>query len=461
VLLETRDTTARYGLLETAREYAQQRLRESGEEAVVRARHRDHYREVLRRAVAERVSPREVYWLLRLRTELPNLRSAMQYSLGESGGAGTAQEMAVDLHDLWLSSGRKREGLTWLTRTLATDTRPTPTREKALAEAGVLALQLGDAPASARLLVEAQALAEQLDDPHAAAVVTLARGLCADPRPDPAHARALVDEALTVARATGDLRRLSLALLNAALSAAAAGDPHAADFADECRRLGEARAAQWTRAWGSTIFALVAVQRGDTEQVESFTREALAVFRIVQDSAAAGVCLAVLTSYAARRGHYERAARLLGALDAVKRREGVLAVEWNPYGPWYAILQHDTRRRLGDTAYPTAFAKGTHLTLDEAIELALDERPEPPAAPNRPAAPPTPDPLTRRERQIAGLVAQGLTNRDIAARLVLSVRTVESHVQNILAKLDFTNRTQIAAWIGAATAAEAPPGTEA
>ncbi|WP_051807345.1 ATP-binding protein [Actinoplanes subtropicus] len=461
VQLESRDTIARYGLSETAREYAQQRLRESGAEAVVRARHRDHYREMLRRAAAERVSPREMYWLLRLRTELPNLRSAMQYSLAEHGGARTAQEMAVDLHDLWSASGRKREALTWLTRTLAADTRPTPTRAQALAEAGVLALQLGDAPASAGLLAEARALAGRLDDPHAAAVVALARGISADPRPDPAHARVPVDESLTATRGTGDLRHLSLALLNAAMRAATTGDPRATGFADECRRLGEAHGAQWTRAWGTTILAVVAVQRGDTDQAESFTREALAVFRIVQDSIAAGVCLAILTAAAVRRTHYERAAGLLGALDAVKRREGVLAVEFNPYGPWYATLQDDTRRGLGDTAYATAFSKGTHLTLDEAVELALDERLEPAAAPCRPAASPTADPLTRREEQIAGLVAQGLTNRDIAARLVLSVRTVESHVQNVLTKLDFSNRTQIAAWIGAATAADAPPGTEA
>jgi len=462
VLLDSGATSARYGLLETAREYAQQRLRESGEEAAVRARHRDHYREVLRRAVAERVSPREVYWLLRLRTELPNLRSAMEYSLGESGG-GCALEMAVALRDLWLSSGRKREGLAWLTRTLVADTRPTPTRERALAEASVLALQLGDAPVSAGLLAEARELAGRLDDPHAAAVVALARSLCAyaDPHLDLPYARVLVGEALTATRAVGDLRRISIALLNAAMSAATAGDPHAADLADECRRLGEAHGAQWTRAWGTTIFAVVAVQRGDAEPVEPLVREALAVFRIVQDSAAAGVCLAILTTYAARRAHYERAARLLGALDAIKRREGVLAVEFGPYGPWYAACLRETRLALGGTAYRTAFADGTHLTLDEAIELALDERPKPPAAPRHPATPPAHDPLTRRERQIAGLVAEGLTNRDIAARLVLSVRTVESHVQNILTKLDFTNRTQIAAWIGEATATGAPPGTEA
>jgi DNA-binding NarL/FixJ family response regulator len=81
------------------------------------------------------------------------------------------------------------------------------------------------------------------------------------------------------------------------------------------------------------------------------------------------------------------------------------------------------------------------LTLDQAIELGLDDKPEDAWRPGRSAG------LTRREREIAALVATGLTNREIAGKLYLSVRTVEVHVDHALTKLGFRTRTQLAAWI--------------
>jgi DNA-binding NarL/FixJ family response regulator len=81
------------------------------------------------------------------------------------------------------------------------------------------------------------------------------------------------------------------------------------------------------------------------------------------------------------------------------------------------------------------------LSLDQAIELGLDNGPEDPWRPGPSAG------LTRREREIAALVATGLTNREIAGKLYLSVRTVEVHVDHALTKLGFRTRTQLAAWI--------------
>jgi non-specific serine/threonine protein kinase len=103
-----------------------------------------------------------------------------------------------------------------------------------------------------------------------------------------------------------------------------------------------------------------------------------------------------------------------------------------------------------------ALSRGARLTQDEAIRYALGERrgtgdmAVDPAGRERAAAEPTtraPDPLTRRERQVAPLIAEGLLNKQIAARLVISQRTVESHVENILKKLGFNSRAQIAVWV--------------
>lgn len=102
------------------------------------------------------------------------------------------------------------------------------------------------------------------------------------------------------------------------------------------------------------------------------------------------------------------------------------------------------RHVLGDDAYAAAVQHGTDLSLDQAIAYALGE---PAATPSRgPAATRAWSVLTPREHQVAGLIAQGLSNKQIATRLVIAPRTAEGHVERILAKLGFSSRTQIATW---------------
>jgi DNA-binding NarL/FixJ family response regulator len=102
------------------------------------------------------------------------------------------------------------------------------------------------------------------------------------------------------------------------------------------------------------------------------------------------------------------------------------------------------RAALGDEAYQAAYRAGRNLSPREAVGYAVEPGPLPTPAPDEPARP---SPLTRRERQVAQLVAEGLPNKQIAARLLISQRTAESHVENILAKLGFTSRTQVATWV--------------
>ncbi len=115
-----------------------------------------------------------------------------------------------------------------------------------------------------------------------------------------------------------------------------------------------------------------------------------------------------------------------------------------PIFPRYCELELDAwlapaRRALGPAAQQL-MDQGRGLTLAEALALGLDETPQEPGPLD-----PSPE-LTRRERQVADLVATGLTNREIAATLYLSVRTVEVHVDHILTKLGFSTRTRLAAW---------------
>jgi DNA-binding NarL/FixJ family response regulator len=109
--------------------------------------------------------------------------------------------------------------------------------------------------------------------------------------------------------------------------------------------------------------------------------------------------------------------------------------------------ERTTRATLGDPAFQEAFQRGEDL--EDAVAFALEERPHA-AAPTR-SAPRKPKPdsarLTRREREIAGFIARGMSNREIAETLVIAPRTAETHVANILSKLGFTSRAQVSSWV--------------
>jgi len=126
------------------------------------------------------------------------------------------------------------------------------------------------------------------------------------------------------------------------------------------------------------------------------------------------------------------------------------------------------RARLGASAAAALFAEGREMTAEDAVGFALGSDSEPPGAASSGASEPAwtdparlgpararqdaggahrvPNPLTRREHEIVLLIAQGLSNREIADELVISPATAARHVANILAKLGFTSRTQVASW---------------
>ncbi len=106
------------------------------------------------------------------------------------------------------------------------------------------------------------------------------------------------------------------------------------------------------------------------------------------------------------------------------------------------MCERQIRDAIGDAAFAEAFAHGQTLALDDTFAYALEEEPGTPAPPDEP-----PTPLTRREQQVAELVADGLSNKEIAARLVIARRTAEGHVERILRKLGFSSRAQLAAWV--------------
>jgi non-specific serine/threonine protein kinase len=151
------------------------------------------------------------------------------------------------------------------------------------------------------------------------------------------------------------------------------------------------------------------------------------------------IAVVLATRGDAGRGDYVRAAELCGAGDTMW--ETLRAPSCR--GPAYAKVRQDAAAKcqaaLGGARFEAALGRGAAMSLAEAVALARGQVRVPVSA--------GPRPLTRREREIATLVAQGLGNRDIAERLYLSKRTVDSHLEHIFSKLGFTSRTQLTNWV--------------
>jgi non-specific serine/threonine protein kinase len=213
---------------------------------------------------------------------------------------------------------------------------------------------------------------------------------------------------------------------------------------------------QLGRSTSLRILAGVARRRGELEDATTLFREALQSADGVGCRADRAWCLEGLAGIACAQGMPERAARLFGATLALRQTAGIRLASALP-----SELEQDridTRTKLGDKAFEAEVAVGRQMTLRQAMEFALSDSPQPSSGreqrPTDQARRRTPlqlekqkyDGLTAREREVAVLIAKGRSNRAIADELVITVRTVESHVTNILRKLGFASRAQVAGW---------------
>ena len=437
----------RYRMLETIRQYGRDRLAGSGQQRTLLTRHRDFYRLLAAQAEADWFGPRQVEWLAHLHQEHPNLRLALEFCLTEPGHARTGLEMAADLQGFWFATGRYGEGRRWLDRALEVDSEPTAGRAKALAICGQLALLLGDPDRAADLLAECQSAAQWLGRPRDLARAAQYSSLAALYRSDPSGSLRLAEEALAGYRAAGDLANVSSTLTQLTLAASFAGDPRAAGIGAECLTLCRANGAQWSESWVLTAVGLGMWLRGERPAASRPIRKALRLKRPVHDPWGTAVCLEVLAWIAAAEERYQRSAQLLGASQTLSRSTGAPLTAAGPLDRHHDACERRTREALGRQRFRTMFSRGAHLTLEEACAYALTQtaRRGSPERPRRPAAAATP--LSRREQQVAELIAEGLSNQEIAAKLVISRRTAEGHVEHILVKLGFTTRTQIATWV--------------
>jgi predicted ATPase/DNA-binding CsgD family transcriptional regulator len=444
VMREDARGLACYRLHETMREFARIKLAEAGEEKAVELRCAGYYRARCGQSAMEG-RHRLLEWLGWADLEMDNIRAVMQRCLARADVA-CGLDLAASLGWYWITRATT-EGMRWLEEFLAqedgepqargwacfilgflavlkadpaaarpplraavTAARRTGQRElltEALAMSANAENLAGDRAAARRLLEEAHAATEGLAYPPGPVAVLQARALNGFFEADLGAVRAAAAEGVRRAREAGDPYALEIMLLN--LGSAALLD----------RDLGEAR---------------------------PLLTEALRIALQIDDRVAQFYLLAALGCHAAEVGQARLAARLISAADAERIGAGANVMPF--LAPALTRATESALAALGPAMYEAEVEAGRHLGRDAALNLALGQPAGQAASPGT-ASPGTgaPGPLGPREADVARLVADGLTNKQIGARLFISERTVDSHVRSILNKLGFSSRAQIAAWM--------------
>ncbi|MGE5290065.1 MAG: tetratricopeptide repeat protein [Micromonosporaceae bacterium] len=495
---------ARYRLLDTIREYAAARLAEAGEAAAFQLRLRDYTLGVVERNMAIGMAQIPGPWSARVDVfrrydvDAGNVRQVLSWCR-TSGDAQTGLRICTAVRPCWIVRGSFAEGGEWLDALLALGAHAVPPAVLGPALVGRAQLALSADPAAAESWAEeGLELCRIVGDEFwkASALNLLSEIALHTGRTEEAQSSA--DEALSIAQAAGDGWNEGYALGTRAAIAALRGRLR------EAHQLAKASISIMRRIdqqWGvaRTLLGLgdLARLRGDPPEAQSMYLGALAILREVDARPEIARCLAGLGRVALDQGatgparqylaesiqlshstgsrigvargleafaalsvqenRPERTVQLAAAAAALRETAGL------PTLPGARIERFlASARRLGEPAITRLWAHGTAMTSDGAVALALDSGQTPTAADGRASAgagaaaeavagtdeavSTVRGTLTPRERQIVALVVNGRSNRAIAEELFISPATAARHIANILAKLGFTSRTQIAAW---------------
>jgi non-specific serine/threonine protein kinase len=429
----------RYALLETIREFAAERLDQMPEADRVRAAHAAAF---LALAEADgRLQPglAKKGWLERVEVEHNNIRAAIGWY--REHAPPDALRMAAAMTAFWSLRGHHTEGRQRLDELLALVTEPRLVRVSALNGAAWLAIDQGDYVHGSGLLGESIGLGRALGDTVGEAIATVYLARCTMSSLDTAAGAPDVLRAVALVSPTGDAPATTLVMFYSGIVALLSGQPEAArDVFGRCAAMAAELGLTQLTGRARQMLGYSLLDLGELAAARAALAEGVPVSMEIGDRWIVQIGLGGFIGLAVKTGRPRLALRLAGAADAFRA-----ANEFSMPAPMQEIVDRwlgPARVKAGQAAGRLA-AEGRRLGPEEAIRLALANEPDDAAPPGLQGSRPT---LTRRETEVAELAARGLTNRDIAAQLYLSVRTVEAHVDHILTKLGFRTRTQLAAW---------------
>jgi non-specific serine/threonine protein kinase len=451
VVVDQATPRARYRLLEPVRQYAQRMLDASGETEPVRARHAEQYATLAERVAPELRGPAQLAWLGQLDLERDNMWAALAWIL-ERGDAETGLRLAAALAPYWEGRGSLSEGRRWLDAALSAAHDGSVSRVVRLralfAKAG-LAQWLGALDEAETLLNEGLTLARGLGDRPMeaellASLSTVYRRLGA-----PDRALALAEESLLLSRTLDHTPGVAFALLNLGMALRHLGEAvRAVPALEESVRLYRSLTDVRGVAIAQTLLGWAVFDVGDAERAGPILLDGVHQLRAVGDQGFIVVGLKTLAGVACARGEPRRGAEWFAAAEALRVSLGVSLAPRD-----HAIKESfltSVRVWLTPAELAEATDAGAAMCLDQVLADVGRAWPSAATSPAAPTpAPAPPESLTRRERDVARLIAHGYTDRQIAAELSIALGTVGVHVHHILTKLDLRSRWQVAEWAAA------------
>jgi non-specific serine/threonine protein kinase len=460
-------TGSRYRLLESVREFGAEHLAQRGERECLEGRHAAYFLELAERGEADLLGPREDEALAVFEAELDNLRAALRWLLARRRTA-EAQRLGAALGLVWFFRSALSEGRAWLDRVLAMGDAEAASSQRAryaaarrlaeqalelwrrLADAwhlgaglylvGHISRILGDVATAEGLLEDAAASSQASGNLYYEALSRIALADLHTSRADLGTALPSAQEARAVAAQTGRPRLMVHALRSLADVQLERGDLRAAAaLAEEAVGLArEQRLSSWWLVQGLLTSAKVATLQRDVARATALVVEVLSLSREIGNRAAVAPALDVAAQLAIAAGQARRAVVLATAAARIRKTLGGALL------PASARLRRQLDTALGSALSPdvrrATAREGERLDIDASIDYALAGLQATPAPQDQLL-----DALTPREREVARLVAQGLSNRQVAERLVLTEKTAANHLGRVFEKLGVQSRGQLAA----------------
>jgi predicted ATPase len=363
---------ARYRLLETVRQYAQERLDESGESDVVRTQHVDFYVRLAEGARPGLAGPEHALWLARLDVEQQNLLSAHAWCDHADGGGERGLKLFYGVQPYFIS-----RGILALGRQVAVEAlmRPaaqahTLARCRALHAAGWLGCYMGHYVDAQNHLKESQSIAREIGDQRRIAAVLQPLAVAFLGQGDMAMARRHADEALALEQELGDTHQIASALNLLAHVHRLEGNLDAAEpLYEQVVALSRQKGEHEVVALGMLNLAMVSIGRGLTARAATTLLEVIAIAEEIGSRPAGQSVLDVSAGLAARLADWHRAARFFGAAQAQAEQTGLRRDPADE--AFVAPLMAKVRQALGDVAFASHQLAGSALSYEKAVSEAL------------------------------------------------------------------------------------------
>lgn len=430
--------TACFRLHETMREYAALRLRDANEVAAVHERCTAYYVKTCAEAGGQAARYRLATWLEWTEMEIDNLRSVLSRCLSlRDFSRGLELTSSLGWH--WITRATT-EGTRWLEEFLAPEQGTPYALGWASFLRGFLAVLQADPSTATPWLERAATIARQLGDDLMLTQAQTMASIAANYAGNRAAAAELLEDAKAAVARIDDVSAATAVLQARVMNAMFEGDMDTVrSAAAEGVHLSRGADDLYVLEVMLMELALGVLVEGELDRAKLLYTEALKIAQRIDDRLAQSYLLVAFAWFADRAREPRLAAQLLGAAEAVRISAAANLIA--PLGLLLAETQESAIAVLGQSKFEAEFNAGKLLKRETAVRLALGEREQPQTDGDAGGL------LAKRERDVAQLVAEGLSNKQIGSRLFISERTVDSHVRSILNKLGFNSRAQIASWI--------------